>query len=93
MQPGGGYQQRRAEILRRSDRYGTGKVWQFHIDRESFEQVLDKTMVVHHIQDGDTIQVRYLSVGSPYEGAVEVEPNLEDAYLCLLKNMEGKSGQ
>ena len=27
----------------------TGKVWQFHIDRESFEQVLDKTMVVHHI--------------------------------------------
>ena len=65
----------------------TGKVWQFHIDRESFEQVLDKTMVVHHIQDGDTIQVRYLSVGSPYEGAVEVEPNLEDAYLCLLKNM------
>ena len=71
----------------------TGKVWQFHIDRESFEQVLDKTMVIHHIQDGDTIQVRYLSVGSPYEGAVEVEPNLEDAYLCLLKNMEGKSEQ
>lgn len=65
-----------------------GKVWQFHIDRESFEQVLDKTMVIHHIQDGDTIQVRYLSVDSPYEGAVQVEPNLEDAYLCLLKNMD-----
>lgn len=64
-----------------------GKVWQFHIDRETFEQVLDKTKVVHHIQDGDTIQVRYLSVDSPYEGAVQVEPNLEDAYLCLLKNM------
>ena len=41
-----------------------------------------------HIQDGDTIQVRYLSVDSPYEGAVQVEPNLEDAYLCLLKNMD-----
>ena len=65
-----------------------GKVWQFHIDRESFEQVLDKTMVIHHIQDSDTIQVRYLSVDSPYEGAVQVEPNLEDAYLCLLKNMD-----
>lgn len=65
-----------------------GKVWQFHIDRESFEQVLDKAMVIHHIQDGDTIQVRYLSVDSPYEGAVQVEPNLEDAYLCLLKNMD-----
>ena len=34
-----------------------------------------------------TIRVRYLSVGQPYEGAVEVEANLEDAYLCLLKNM------
>lgn len=65
-----------------------GKVWQFHIDRESFEQTLDKTRVVHHIQDGDTIQVRYLSAGPPYEGAVQVEPNLEDAYLCLLKNMD-----
>lgn len=64
-----------------------GKVWQFHIGREEFEKVLDKTMVIHHIQDGDTIQVRYLSTVPPYEGAVQVEPNLEDAYLCLLKNM------
>ena len=64
-----------------------GKVWQFHIGRDEFEKVLDKTMVIHHIQDGDTIQVRYLSTVSPYEGAVQVEPNLEDAYLCLLKNM------
>ena len=39
------------------------------------------------VQEGDTIRVRYLSVGQPYEGAVEVEANLEDAYLCLLKNM------
>lgn len=64
-----------------------GKVWQFHIGREEFEKVLDKTMVIHHIQDGDKIQVRYLSAVPPYEGAVQVEPNLEDAYLCLLKNM------
>lgn len=64
-----------------------GKIWQFNIDRESFEEKLDKSMVVHHIQNGETIQVRYLSKEQPYEGAVLVEPNLEDAYLCLLKNM------
>lgn len=64
-----------------------GKVWQFNIDRAEFERTLDKSLVVHHIQNGDTIQVRYLAVEQPYEGAVEVEPNLEDAYLCLLKNM------
>jgi multidrug efflux pump subunit AcrB/ABC-type multidrug transport system ATPase subunit len=65
----------------------TGKVWQFHIDRESFEGKLDKSLVVHNIQDGDMIQVRYLSVEQPYPGAVRAEANLEDAYLCLLKNM------
>lgn len=64
-----------------------GKVWQFLIDRESFEEKLDKSLVVHNIQDGDKIQVRYISVGEPYPGAVQVEANLEDAYLCLLKNI------
>lgn len=64
-----------------------GKVWQFLIDKESFETKLDKALVVHNIQEGDLIQVRYLSVEQPYPGAVQVEANLEDAYLCLLKNM------
>ena len=65
----------------------TGKVWQFNIDRTEFEKNLDKAMVIHHIQNGESIQVRYLSVEQPYEDAILVEPNLEDAYLCLLKNM------
>ncbi|MDR2775178.1 MAG: efflux RND transporter permease subunit [Tannerella sp.] len=64
-----------------------GKIWQFHIDREAFDEKLDKSLVIHNIQDGDGIQVRYLSVEQPYPGAVRVEANLEDAYLCLLKNM------
>ncbi len=64
-----------------------GKVWQFLIDKESFEGKLDKSLVVHNIQEGDMIQVRYLSKEQPYPGAVQVEANLEDAYLCLLKNM------
>jgi multidrug efflux pump subunit AcrB/ABC-type multidrug transport system ATPase subunit len=65
----------------------TGKVWQFRIDKDSFDRELDKALVVHNIQDGDHIQVRYLSANQPYTGAVQVEANLEDAYLCLLKNM------
>jgi hypothetical protein len=64
-----------------------GKVWQFLIDKDSFEEKLDKSLVVHNIQDGNRIQVRYISVVEPYPGAVLVEPNLEDAYLCLLKNI------
>lgn len=64
-----------------------GKVWLFQVSKTDFDAQLDKSRVVNHIQSGDTIQVRYLSVVSPYEGAVQVEPNLEDAYLCLLKNI------
>lgn len=64
-----------------------GKVWQFLIDKESFEEQLDKSLVVNNIQVEDRIQVRYISVTEPYPGAVQVEANLEDAYLCLLKNI------
>jgi multidrug efflux pump subunit AcrB/ABC-type multidrug transport system ATPase subunit len=64
-----------------------GKVWRFLIDRVAFETELDKSLVIHNIQEGDGIRVRYLSVEPPYPGAVRVEANLEDAYLCLLKNM------
>lgn len=63
-----------------------GKVWQFRIDKASFEE-LDKSLVVHNIQDGNKIQVRYISVEQPFPDAVQVEANLEDAYLCLLKDI------
>jgi ABC-type multidrug transport system ATPase subunit len=65
----------------------SGKVWQFLIDKDEFEEKLDKSLVVHNIQDGDLIQVRYLSINKPHPNAVQMEANLEDAYLCLLKNL------
>ncbi|NLZ74131.1 MAG: hypothetical protein GX905_10040, partial [Bacteroidales bacterium] len=64
-----------------------GKVWQFLIDKESFEEKLDKSMVISNVWDGDWIKVRYISVDKPYPGAKLAEANLEDAYLCLLKNI------
>lgn len=63
-----------------------GKVWQFTISEEEFDK-LDKKLVIIHMQDEDMIKVRYLSEEKPRENAVLVEANLEDAYLCLLKNM------
>jgi multidrug efflux pump subunit AcrB/ABC-type multidrug transport system ATPase subunit len=64
-----------------------GKIWTFGITKTGFEQLLDKSRVIHHIQTGDMIQVRYLSIEKPFADAVPIEPNLEDAYLCLLKGM------
>ena len=66
-----------------------GKVWLFPVNKADFEK-LDKSMIIHHIQDDDIIQVRYLAHDKPTEDAVLAEPNLEDAYLCLLKNMNKK---
>ena len=65
----------------------SGKVWHFLINKDEFEEKLDKSLVVHNIQDGDMIQVRYLSLTKPHPDAVQMEANLEDAYLCLLKNL------
>lgn len=62
-----------------------GKIWKFPIAKEDFETKLDPSLVIHHMQDDDIIQVRYLSEKQPFENAVLAEPNLEDAYLCLLK--------
>ncbi len=64
-----------------------GKIWLFTLSREEFDECLDPTKVIHHIQQDDGIQVRYLSLEKPWENAVVMEANLEDAYLCLLKNM------
>ena len=38
-------------------------------------------------KDGDKVKVRYISPTCPFPGAEPAEPNLEDAYLCLLKNL------
>ena len=74
-------------------RFAENQVWQFSISPLEFEVKLDPQYVVLHIQDGENIQVRYISAESPYDGAVRVEANLEDAYLCLLKNMIPKESK
>jgi multidrug efflux pump subunit AcrB/ABC-type multidrug transport system ATPase subunit len=68
-----------------------GKVWRFCVNKTAFDSELDKSRIVHHMQDGDLIQVRYLSAEQPpFEDVMQIEPNLEDAYLCLLKNIHGE---
>ena len=43
--------------------------------------------IIYDMMDEGKIKVRYISKTCPCEGAVRVEANLEDAYLCLLKNL------
>ena len=62
------------------------KVWLFDIEASRLGE-LDEKLIANHIQDGNMIRVRYISPTCPFPGAEPAEPNLEDAYLCLLKNL------
>ena len=62
------------------------KVWLFDIEASRLGE-LDEKLIANHIQDGDKVKVRYISPTCPFPGAEPAEPNLEDAYLCLLKNL------
>jgi len=63
-------------------------VWQFDVPVEEFEKMENKQMITHHMRQGDQIRVRLLSKQKPAEDAVPASPILEDAYLCLIKDLK-----
>ncbi len=68
-----------------------GHVWQFNIPAAEFNDFVSRNLVVHHMSEGDSVRVRVVSEKSPWEGAIRATPNLEDAYLWILRNKEEKS--
>lgn len=62
-------------------------VWQFDVPASQFDKMPNKQMVTHHMRVGENIRVRMLSHDKPAEDAVEAKPLLEDAYLCLIKDL------
>jgi len=65
-----------------------GHVWQFNIPVSEFGAFIDKHLVVHHMSEGENVRVRVISESSPWVGAINATPNLEDAYLWLLRRKE-----
>jgi len=62
-----------------------GHVWQFNIPAKDFGAFVEKNLVVHHMSAGENVRVRVISEFSPWEEAITASPNLEDAYLWLLR--------
>ncbi len=62
-----------------------GHVWQFNIPAGEFTDFIKEHLVVHHMSEGQNIRVRCISDEKPVETAISVTPNLEDAYLWLLR--------
>jgi ABC-type multidrug transport system ATPase subunit len=69
-------------------REAVGHVWQFRMPASEFTSFVEDNLVVHHMTEGDYVRVRVISEFSPWEGAVNSTPNLEDAYLWLLRRKE-----
>jgi len=65
-----------------------GHVWQFNIPAKDFGTFVEKHLVVHHMSEGENVRVRVISEKSPWEDAINATPNLEDAYLWLLRRKE-----
>ncbi len=65
-----------------------GHVWQFNIPAGDFGKFVENNLVVHHMSEGEKVRVRVISETSPWEGALNAVPNLEDAYLWLLRRKE-----
>ncbi|HCC69590.1 MAG TPA: ABC transporter ATP-binding protein, partial [Bacteroidales bacterium] len=62
-----------------------GKVWQFNIPVPEFRKFASENMVVHHMSEKGSVRVRCISENKPHENAKQVNPNLEDSYLWLLR--------
>ena len=65
-----------------------GLVWEYFIPAQELHQTEKEQVVVNTLREGDQIRVRCIAREKPRETALPAEPVLEDAYLCLLKNME-----
>ena len=66
---------------------GEGFVWQFTMTPDEFEKFPHKQMITNHLRDGENIRVRAVSKEKPVPDAVNVRGHLEDAYLCLLRDI------
>jgi multidrug efflux pump subunit AcrB/ABC-type multidrug transport system ATPase subunit len=63
-------------------------VWQFDLPVAEFDKMENKQLITHHMRQGDQIRVRFLSKKKPTEDAIMASPVLEDAYLCLIKDLK-----
>ena len=53
--------------------------------KRHFETLDERINVIHHTRLENEIRVRVLSSEKPIDGAIVVNPTLEDSYLWLLK--------
>lgn len=68
-----------------------GKVWECHVDARRAESMASAMAVanVRYAADGHAV-VRVVADGRPMDGATAVEPTLEDLYLLMFSDDDGR---
>ena len=74
-------------------REAEGHVWQIRIPSEEFGKFVADHLVVHHMTEDGFVRMRVISESKPYENSVAASPNLEDAYLWLLRKKDNNRAQ
>ncbi|MFK7951967.1 MAG: efflux RND transporter permease subunit [Ekhidna sp.] len=62
------------------------KVWEFSVPAEEFDNIKNDHLIVHHMRDGEDIKIKCLAESKPMDNAQQVNANLEDSYLWLMKS-------
>jgi len=61
-----------------------GKIWEWVIPSAELQEARERLQISSTIRRGDGVHVRVVSEDSPGDGAENVVPNLEDAYLYFI---------
>ncbi|MEF3118524.1 ABC transporter ATP-binding protein [Streptomyces chrestomyceticus] len=69
-----------------------GQVWEALVEPAAVPQVQARFVVSRMVRTGQGVKVRLLAPGRPYEGAVQLVPDLEDAYLHVINSAVGYGG-
>ncbi len=65
-----------------------GRVWEVTLDAHEYEVLARTAAVVRHVGDRDRVRVRCIADALPHPRAQAVRPALEDAYLCLTRELK-----
>ncbi|MEV5593208.1 ABC transporter ATP-binding protein [Streptomyces sp. NPDC052496] len=69
-----------------------GQVWEALVDPAAVPRVQERYLVSRMVRTAQGVKVRLLSPEQPYEGAVRLTPDLEDAYLHVINGAYGPNG-
>ncbi|MFE7318992.1 ABC transporter ATP-binding protein [Streptomyces sp. NPDC057555] len=65
-----------------------GQVWEVLVDPSAVPAVQAQYVVSRLVRTAEGVRIRLLSNEQPYEGAVQLTPDLEDAYLGIIRSAD-----